>query len=156
LTTAVAAGKTKESATRAVETTLTAVPDQEEAHMYRLTLAALLAVALPLTVARADEPTPADRGDDAAAGFRLGARVRLLPDRSGVEVLSVTPGGPADRLGLESGDRILAVNSRAFRTLGEYAALLDRSGGQARLTLLDSRTNRTVFTNVRLEPMSRR
>jgi S1-C subfamily serine protease len=125
--------------------------------MSRLTLAALLAAALPLTVARADDPValPADRGEEAAAGYRLGARVRLLPDRSGVEVLSVTPGGPADRIGLEAGDRILAVNSRAFRTLGEYANLLDRSGGQARLTLIDTRSNRTVFSTVRLEPMRR-
>jgi S1-C subfamily serine protease len=67
----------------------------------------------------------------------------------------VTPGGPADRIGLEAGDRILAVNSRAFRTLGEYAALLDRSGGLARLTLIDVRSNRTAFSTVRLEPMRR-
>lgn len=45
----------------------------------------------------------------------LGAVVDVRqPDRAGVPVLAVTPGGAADRLGVKAGDRLLAINGQSL------------------------------------------
>jgi len=45
--------------------------------------------------------------------YELGAVVDVrAPDRKGLEVLAITPGGAAARMGLETGDRLLAINGR--------------------------------------------
>jgi S1-C subfamily serine protease len=65
----------------------------------------------------------------------------------------VSPGGPAERHGLEAGDRIVAVNGQPIRNLDQYGMLLDGSGGWAKITLIDHRTRKTFNCAIRLEPV---
>jgi membrane-associated protease RseP (regulator of RpoE activity) len=71
--------------------------------------------------------------------YELGAVVDLRStDPTGAEVLAVTPGGAAHRVGLRSGDRILAVNGRALADASPDASLeqaLLASAGEFRIDL---------------------
>lgn len=47
------------------------------------------------------------------ARYELGAVVDVRQaNRNGIAILAVTPGGAADRMGLQAGDRLLAINGR--------------------------------------------
>jgi len=80
-----------------------------------------------------------------------------LGDRKGVLVAEVTPGGPADRAGLEAGDVVLRVNGRATenasRLTREVAAA--RPGDALRFELLRNGAPRTVEVRTALRPAER-
>jgi serine protease Do len=80
-----------------------------------------------------------------------------LSARKGVLVSEVTPGGPADRAGLRSGDVVLRVEGRptenASRLTREVAAA--RPGAQLRLELLRDGAPRTVEVRTQLRPSER-
>ncbi|UUO08627.1 PDZ domain-containing protein [Blastopirellula sp. J2-11] len=67
-------------------------------------------------------PTPAP----ANPGY-LGATLDNLPDNapgSGIIVLKVNPGGPAEQAGLEAGDRVVSLETVAVTSLDQFARLM--------------------------------
>lgn len=81
----------------------------------------------PLTVSR-----------PAQVRYELGAVVDVRePDRHGLEVLAVTPNGAAARMGLKTGDRLLAINDQVLNGRGTPSTLLRDAmmarGGKLRL-----------------------
>lgn len=105
---------------------------------------ALVMAMLPATaLARPAVPLPATdtRAGAAPSGFDLGAVVDVRKaDPLGLRVMAVTPGGAADRAGLRSGDRLLAVNGVALagieRPGPQLAGALAREGGVLHLDIL--------------------
>lgn len=58
------------------------------------------------------------------ASERIG--VTVSQDEQGVLIDDVEPGSPAERSGLESGDRVISLEGESFSTLAELDALFDR------------------------------
>lgn len=97
---------------------------------------ALGAAGEPLTVSK-----------PAQVRYELGAVVDVRsPGKDGLKVLAITPGGAAERLELQPGDRLLAVNGTRFAGAEDPARVLERtlrdSGGQLRLQV--ARGGRTL------------
>lgn len=81
--------------------------------------------AAPAHEIRMDIDTPAQRVSN------LGLLVdSARADRDGVHVLAITPGGAAEKMGLRSGDVLLAVNGTALANTDGAAATLRRSVDQ--------------------------
>jgi S1-C subfamily serine protease len=69
----------------------------------------------------------------------------------GLSLTQVYPGTAAARVGLEVGDRIVAVNGRRISMLYPLnVALQATNSGWVRLSVIDWRTNRMLNLNVRL------
>lgn len=133
----------------------------------RLLLASLL-LPLPIWATAANETAIAeeidsalirladrDAFDGAGAAIRRDARVRYelgavvdvrSPAPNGLPVLSVTPGGAAERIGLRLGDRLLGVNGTRVATSKsagkELPALVAASRGKLALEI--ARSNRRI------------
>lgn len=113
---------------------------------------ALVMAMLPATaLARPAVPLPATdtRAGAAPSSFELGAVVDVRKaDPQGLRVMAVTPGGAADRAGLRSGDRLLAVNGVALagieRPGPQLAGALAREGGVLHLDILRDGTRRAL------------
>lgn len=81
------------------------------------------------------------------ASHDLGVVTRSLRGASGVEVLAVTPGGAAERMGLRAGDRILAINGTRLDGPGATQALqqaVATGDGGARLEVQREGATRTL------------
>lgn len=60
------------------------------------------------------------------ARYELGAVVDVRrANRNGIALLAVTPGGAADRMGLQAGDRLLAINGRRLDGATKPSSTLD-------------------------------
>lgn len=60
------------------------------------------------------------------ARYELGAVVDVrLANRNGIAILAVTPGGAADRMGLQAGDRLLAINGRRLDGTSKPSSTLE-------------------------------
>ena len=60
------------------------------------------------------------------ARYELGAVVDVRQaNRNGIALLAVTPGGAADRMGLQAGDRLLAINGRRLDGATKPSSALD-------------------------------
>lgn len=92
-------------------------------------------------VARQPAPSLPQRGGSNPA--RLGVTV----DGSNLIVLEVEPGSIAANIGLRRGDRIVAINQRRLRGVGDIQAFLDSSPNSAVLTV--SRNRRLANVRVR-------
>lgn len=77
------------------------------------------AIPIDRVLAALDEQLLAPSAARAWLGFEL-EEICLGPDEFELLVKHVTAGGPADRLGLEAGDRLLAINDERVETLDEY------------------------------------
>ncbi|MFC3658852.1 PDZ domain-containing protein [Luteimonas notoginsengisoli] len=85
--------------------------------------AALLHLAERGALGRFDQPLTISR--PAQVRYELGAVVDVRkPDPRGLEVLAITPGGAAARMGLKAGDRLVAINGRRLDGNGAPASLL--------------------------------
>ena len=94
-----------------------------------------------------DAAPPAAAGAAKPAGSRgyLGAVVDDTTDRGrGVRVLSVRPGGPADRAGLRPDDLITTAAGTRVRQLVDLTGVLDSLGPGDRLSLEAIRNGRPV------------
>ncbi len=92
----------------------------------------------------------------ALAPPRVARRLRRsvgLPERDGLLVHAVEPGGPADRAGVEYGDLITGVGGTPVTSVDELAACLERLGadGSAELRLLRGAEELTVAVDLRGE-----
>jgi len=105
-----------------------------------------------------DEPVPAQEEPAEERGGKLGVRVEAitpetvrkfnLSDRAtGVVVVDVVSGSPADEAGLQPGDVIVRANGRDIRTEADLKALADglKSGDTANLVVHRDKT-RTLVT----------
>lgn len=64
-----------------------------------------------------------------------GRRLGLVVDAETLVVEIVKPGSPAERAGLSVGDRLLAVNGTALKTVDELLEVLNQNPGSAVLTI---------------------
>jgi S1-C subfamily serine protease len=78
------------------------------------------------------------------------ARAHDLVQPSGVEVMSLQPGGPADAAGVRDGDILLSIDGETVTTVDDLHRALTRwtSGRTVELSIL----RRTELTKVRLSP----
>lgn len=96
-------------------------------------------------------PGPPTPGPATGAKYELKIQGQLLPGQ-GIQITSVTPGGPATRLqspsnpnfaAMENGDVIVSINGFPVLTAQQYEAAmasLAATGGRAKIGLLDVRT----------------
>ncbi len=83
----------------------------------------------------------------ASASCAVAASVELpendqQPSR-GVRITRVWPGSPAEEVGLESGDIVLAIDGRRITSLEEFSRALRAAWGDARLTVVNVRNQQT-------------
>jgi serine protease Do len=73
-----------------------------------------------------------------------------LKDRNGAVVLNISPGGAADRAGLEPGDVILSYNGKPIRNRDELVAMVTatRPGTTVPVVIMRDRNQRTVSVTV--------
>ncbi len=71
-----------------------------------------------------------------------------LKDRSGVIVVDVRPGSPADDAGLQVGDVIKEVNRAAVKDLSDYNSAIRKSGRNKPLLLLVKRGGQAYYVTV--------
>ncbi len=92
-----------------------------------LLLAACLAAAMPMAAIAANAPA-----------YELGIVGRTAAD--GVELLAITPGGAAGRIGLQAGDHIVSINGEQLGGIRDPLQALQQSiddqGGQASIGVL--------------------
>jgi hypothetical protein len=101
-------------------------------------------------------PEPTDFRPEPAPGIvpprRIG--VMLVPvalgNRSGLQVTEVTPGGPAQRAGLEPGDVILEADNLPVRTMVDMTAQLARAGAKLHLVIRNVRNGQLQNLDVDL------
>lgn len=106
-----------------------------------ISFATSLAIAKPLieqhpTIAVRNDPPPTsgpawDLPDSPLKGTRLG----VMLDRQTLTIEVVEPGSPADRAGLSTGDRLIAIDGNQLGSLAELQQFLDRQPDAARLTV---------------------
>lgn len=97
-----------------------------------------------------DGPAPGTPDPAAALGVRVAAahetaamrQAMGLPDRGGLLVRSVEPGGPASRAGVLTGDVLTAVGDHEVHSLVDVGAAVAAEGADAPLTVV--RGNRRI------------
>lgn len=89
----------------------------------------LVVTALSAPIAQARDASPSvgvPVGLLAAQSSSLDAVVDVRrPDVEGIAVLAITPGGTADRMGMQVGDRVLSVNGRSLTDTLQPSAVLE-------------------------------
>jgi membrane-associated protease RseP (regulator of RpoE activity) len=94
---------------------------------------------------RRDELEPADRPSPSQDRAWIGVTLQAEPaqpdgsERPGLSVVQVLPGSPAERAGLEGGDRLIAAEDRPLASYDELARLLREHVPGNRLRLLVER-----------------
>ena len=78
------------------------------------------------------------------------AEVYELPSVSGVEIISVTPGTPADRAGLQLGDVVLRINDEPVNTVPDLQSRIARFQPGDRVSVGFVRYGRAMTTTVEL------
>jgi hypothetical protein len=72
--------------------------------------------------------------------YELGAIVDVQSAGNGLQVLAVTPGGAAERIGLQAGDRLLGINGSRLTAAADAGAALEAamadSNGRLRLDIV--------------------
>jgi S1-C subfamily serine protease len=76
-------------------------------------------------------------------GANAGAFV-IAPALTGARVTAVWPGSPAQRIGLEPGDVIVAIDNQPVRTLAEFNRLVENSGRRVSLIIRNVRNGQLV------------
>jgi S1-C subfamily serine protease len=72
------------------------------------------------------------------------------PDKEGMRIVAVIPGGPAEAIGLSRGDTILKIDDRKVRSQDELARALRSARGSATLTVRSGQTGRVVTVDTDL------
>jgi S1-C subfamily serine protease len=84
----------------------------------------------------------------------LGIRNGTSPDRSGAVVDSVVPGGPADRAGVQPGDKIVAIDDKKVSSSEDVSAAVTARtpGQQAKVTVERGGARRTLTVDLGKRP----
>ncbi len=103
----------------------------------------------PVATSRPDPPTsPAPTGDTRPAGtsksLGISAEPVMVGKRTGMKVIRVEPGSPAQKSGIEIGDVVVAANGVPVTGVEVLSAVLKKSGSSLTLTVRDTRTGRDV------------
>jgi serine protease Do len=73
-----------------------------------------------------------------------------IKDKSGVVVVSVTPGSPADDAGIQAGDVIKQINHESIRTLRDYNEAMGKTGKGKPVLFLIKRSGKTFYVSIRV------
>ena len=93
--------------------------------------AAIAKLPTPVTSPPSDAPTTFDLPPTASGDVRLGIRV----DRRSLVIRLVEPGSPAEKAGLSTGDRLLAVNKLPLHQVEDLQSFLKQRPGSAVFTI---------------------
>src|SRR6185503_3681981 len=94
------------------------------------------------------ETLPAlEQGEQLSRGF-IGALTE--PEEGGARLISLTPGGPADRAGLRVGDRIVSIDGERVGSPEALHAILDHLSGGTRARVAVVRENQPLTVDVEL------
>jgi serine protease Do len=96
------------------------------------------------------EPTPGKLGLSLKPVTpQIAQQLELGDVQSGLVVMSVQPGSPADDAGIGQGDLIMQVNRQAVKTAEDIKSAMDKAKGNSVLFLIN-RGGQTVFVTVRM------
>jgi serine protease Do len=73
-----------------------------------------------------------------------------IKDKSGVVVVSVTDGSPADDAGIQAGDVIKQINHQAVRTLSDYNEAMGKTKADEPVLFLIKRSGKTFYVSIRV------
>jgi S1-C subfamily serine protease len=84
----------------------------------------------------------------------LGVSNSDTPDASGATVGAVVPGGPADKGGMQSGDKIVAIDGRRVTSSDDVSAAVstEKPGRQAQVTVVRGNQRRTLTVQLGTRP----
>jgi S1-C subfamily serine protease len=107
-------------------------------------------VSAPANPAPTSAPAPAQAPSGSRRSLGISADPVTLGQRTALKVVSVEPGSPGQKAGLEPGDVIVAANGAPITGVEQLGAALSKSGPTLSLTVRDTRTGRDVPVEVRL------
>jgi hypothetical protein len=84
-------------------------------------------------------------------GPRLGIRPAYGEDKTGLEVEGVVEGGPADKAGIKSGDRIVSIAGKEVKDIGGYMQAMGVQKGDTTIEVIVVRGGKKVTLKVKLE-----
>lgn len=111
-------------------------------------LATSLAAAQPL-VERVDQRPPEVNDADQTGYLGVIADDRT-ESKSGVELLEVVAGGPAEKAGLEQGDVVIKIDDGPIRTLDDFARALERRPAGSKIRFAIERHGKPKLADVTL------
>jgi S1-C subfamily serine protease len=84
----------------------------------------------------------------------LGVSNATTDNQSGAQVTGVVPGGPADRAGVQQGDKIVAIDNRPISSSDDVSAAVaaHRPGQQAKVTVIRGGNRRTLTVTLGTRP----
>jgi serine protease Do len=107
----------------------------------------------PTTANNAPSPSATTRNSAPAGASKslgISAEPVMVGKRTGMKVIRVEPGSPAQTAGIEVGDVIVAANGVAVTGVEVLSAVLKKSGPSLTLTVRDTRTGRDVPVAVKV------
>ncbi len=129
---------------------------------HKISLAALLVAGIALAAFAEEQRCPgtAKECDQQIRQFLSGRRFlgATLKDRNpGLFIESVTADGPAQRAGLQKGDRLIACNTKSVTHASprEFKQILAESRASGSLTMIVFRRGSYKRVNARLEPYTK-
>lgn len=103
-----------------------------------------------LTAEKMASRTPSNIGltvDDIKPKWKRGFR---LMETTGVIVLEVSPGSPADEAGMQPGDVIKEVNRHPVRNLNDYSDAMEKAGRGKPVLFLIRRGTQTFYLSIKI------
>jgi putative serine protease PepD len=84
----------------------------------------------------------------------LGVSNGSTNDQSGAVVSDAVPGGPADKAGVQAGDKIVAIDSRPIQSSDDVSAAVaaHKPGDQTKVTVLRGGNRRTLTVTLGTRP----
>jgi membrane-associated protease RseP (regulator of RpoE activity) len=129
-------------------------PSSDQAWVAYRFLLGLMVAGLPGGAGAQDSPPAiSPHGAASPANYRLGVWIEPVSQWNGkgwvphgLRIVGVSPGSPAERAGIQTGNVLTSVNGSRVTSLQELLRALENSGGQASLGLRDGRgyTSRQV------------
>ncbi|HEV3168360.1 MAG TPA: PDZ domain-containing protein [Isosphaeraceae bacterium] len=131
---------------------------------YRFFLGLIVAGLPAAAYAQNSQPAISQRGAASPGNYRLGVWIEPVSQWNGkswvpygVRIVGVSPGSPAERAGIQTGNVLTSVNGSQVTSLQDLLRALDNSAGQASLVLQDGRgyTTRRVPSFTWAPPVAR-
>jgi len=129
-------------------------PSSDRARVVYCCLLGLIVAGLPgVAGAQSSPPGTAPNGAASPGKYRLGVWIEPVSQWNGkswvpqgLRIVGVSPGSPAERAGIQTGNVLTSVNGSPVTSLPELLRTLENSGGKASLGVQDGRgyTSRQV------------
>src|SRR4051794_37217963 len=140
-------------------------PSSDPARVAHRFLLGLLVAGLPGGAgAQPSPPASSPPGAASPGNYRLGVWIEPVSQWNGtswvpygLRIVGVSPGSPAERAGIQTGNVLTSVNGAQVTSLPALLRALENSGGRASLGLLDGRgyTSRQVPSFAWAPPVAR-